>query len=84
MDGMARIQVLAANAPPARDFMLDAAVQCFHPSPRGVMSRIERTGMKMIGIHGCVFSIQLLRDDDLLPTKVIDADQNLVVSIYSR
>jgi len=77
---VARVQVLATNAPALRNVVRKGGVVGLEPIPRRVVAAVQRTGVKAPCIKACVFPIHLERDHDVLALKGREVAKHLVIA----
>ena len=80
MDRMLGEEILPADPPAGRYLMPDLTMKTPEPVSGRMGSRVDRPRVKTIPIYGCLLTVHLDRDDDLLAFEALQGGNDLVIA----
>jgi hypothetical protein len=82
VNGVQRVEALAADAPAGGNKVAHTSMKRLDPAARRVVPAVQRAGMQMCSIKRCVLAVQLLGHNDLMPSKTVEIAQH-VISVWA-
>jgi hypothetical protein len=81
---MLGIKILSTEPISFRDILADFGMKVLYPIPRRVWVGVNRTGMKIVGVEGGIFSVHLDCNYHILSFEMIHGFESPVVIGHSR